>query len=275
MRITPTIKRLLGPLRGARTTGDGASGDLRVQLERFGTWSYPFDLGDGVATPLHVPWLAEAIETRTRILMPALDEQFESRWEQITCLDVACNEGFFSFEVARRGASDVLGFDARAINIEKAEFVRDRLGHENARFEVADLSDLTLERFGTFDLTLCLGLLYHLENPMDTLRRVRSVTREVCAIDTQVLKPSSAVRTAWITDDNVLETENVIGIIEEGDAAVNPTASVTGLSMVMNKTALMTMLRYAGFTDVKIIDPYPGCFQPYATGDRVIALAWV
>jgi len=209
------------------------------------------------------------------MVFPRLDEIYEGRWPEVTCLDIACNEGFFALEIGRRGAKGVVGFDARPGNIEKADFVRRHYGCGNVRFHVEDVSKLTPGRFGTFDITLCLGLLYHLENPMDALRRIRAVTRELCVIDTQVLRESSPATTAWITEDNLIETEDVIGIIEERDAIWNPVASITGMSLVVNRSALLTMLRHAGFREVEQVAPYPGCFQPYATEDRVILFARV
>lgn len=274
MPIRSALRRLFSSGRGA-PSAPPAAGDLRAAIERFGTWTYPFRLADDVVTPLHVPWLAESHETRVRMVFSRLDEVYAGRWQEVTCLDIACNEGFFAHEVARRGAKAVSGFDARDGNIEKAEFVRRHFGLENVRFEVEDVGNISLERFGTFDLTLCLGLLYHLESPMDTIRRVREVTRQLCVIDTQVLHTSAPVSTEWITDENIIETQDVIGIILEPDAMVNPAASVTGMSMVMNRSALLTMLRRAGFREIEQVEPYPGCFQPYATGDRVVLLAWV
>jgi len=277
MSVSARFRSLLGSLRHsgpARATARTPAG-LREELKRFGTWTYPFELPGGIVTPVHVEWLIESHETRARMVFSRLDELYRERWAETTCLDIACNEGFFGMEVCRRGAKQVVAFDARAGNIEKAEFVTRQLGLGGISFHVEDLSRLTPERFGTFDLTLCLGLLYHLENPMDAIQRVRGVTKELCVIDTQVLHSSSPVVTAWITDDNLIETEDVIGIIKEPDAMVNPSASVTGMSLVMNESALMTMLRQAGFRKIERVPPYEGCFQPYATGGRLVLLAWV
>jgi 2-polyprenyl-3-methyl-5-hydroxy-6-metoxy-1,4-benzoquinol methylase len=268
--LVKSLRRAIAPL--GRIAGRRAP---RGELERFGTWTYPFDLGDGVTTPVHPPWLLESHETRTRMVFSPLDEAFAGRWQEITCLDIACNEGFFGIEVRRRGAKAVVAFDARQVNIDKAEFVKRRYGLDRIDFHVEDIAGLTPERFGTFDLTLCLGLLYHLENPMDALRRIRAVTRELCVIDTQVLRESPPVTTAWITEERLIETRDVIGIIEEPDSVWNPAASVTGMSLVVSYAALLTMLRHAGFREVTRVEPYEGCFEPYATSDRVVLLARV
>lgn len=269
-RLVAPARRVLRPLRGLTR-----SGRIRADIERFGTWTYPFDLGNGVTTPLHTDWMAESHATRSRITFSRLDEIYGGRWDQIRCLDVACNEGYFGVEVCRRGAKEVVAFDARDVNIEKAEFIKQHFGYERLSFHRADVGDLTPDLFGVFDLTLCLGLLYHLENPMDAIRRIRAVTTDVCMIDTQVLRGSSPATTAWITEDRLIETESVIGIIEEPDAVWNPAASVTGLSLVMNYSALLLMLKHAGFREVERVEPFEGCFQPYATFDRVVLIARV
>jgi len=269
-RLTDPVRKALRPLRGVTKAGR-----TRNDLTRFGTWTYPFDLGDGVTTPLHTDWMAESHETRSKMTFSRLDEIYAGRWDQLRCLDIACNEGYFGMEVAKRGAKEVVAFDAREINIEKAEFIRERQDLERISFQKADVGDLTPERFGTFELTLCLGLLYHLENPMDTIRRVRAVTTDLCVIDTQVLRQSSQVTTAWITEDNLIDTESVIGLIEEPDAVWNPAAGTTGLSFVMNEAALMLMLKHAGFVDVERVEPFEGCFQPYATYDRLVLICRV
>ncbi len=165
----------------------------------------------------------------------------------------------------------MVGFDARAQNIEKAEFVNKRLELPNVTFHVGDVAQLTPESYGVFNLTLCLGLLYHLENPMDILRRLRAVTTELCVIDTQVLKPGPAVSAIW--GPKVEETEDVIGLLEEPKHEWNPLASTRSISLVPNRPALFTMLRHAGFADVRQLTPYEGCFEQYATSDRVIVVA--
>jgi hypothetical protein len=272
------LGRIFGPRQALTARGDVDSRnteDLRVELSRFGTWMYRFDLGDGVFTPLHDEVLAQVHDTRARMIYPQLDETFAGRWDMVTCLDAACNEGHFGFEVAGRGAQAVVGFDARQINIQKAEFVRARLAINNISFRVDDLFNVRPETYGTFDLTLCLGLLYHLEDPMGALRLLRSLTRELCVIDTQVLRASSSVSVDRGPREELVETNDVVAVLEEREWQWNPLASVTGISLVPNKSALVAMLRHAGFSEIRQIMPYSGAYERYANFDRVIMFARV
>ena len=95
-------------------------------------------------------------------------------------LDVGCGLGFFSGYLERIGLN-VVGFDARSSNV--AEAMKRNSGVD---FYVYDLEDLAVSQLGSFDLVLCLGLLYHLENPFRAIRNLYSVTKKHLVIETIV-----------------------------------------------------------------------------------------
>src|SRR5690606_1041782 len=89
-------------------------------------------------------------------------------------LDIGCNAGFYSFELAKRGAH-VLGIDVNDHYLRQARWAADVLGlagqvafRRTTVYEAADL--------GAFDLVLFMGVFYHLRYPMlalDCLARLR------------------------------------------------------------------------------------------------------
>lgn len=81
-----------------------------------------------------------------------------------TALDAGAGVGFFSQTLADCGLS-VRGFDGRTENVDEA---RKRFPH--MPFEQANLEDHSVLRLGEFDLVLCFGLLYQLENPLLAVR---------------------------------------------------------------------------------------------------------
>lgn len=79
-------------------------------------------------------------------------------------IDLACDEGNFSTELGARGAAGVIGIEGRArqaVARERAE----RRGVTNVRFEQGDVRHVTSTTHGSFDIVLCLGILYHLDTP--------------------------------------------------------------------------------------------------------------
>ena len=88
-------------------------------------------------------------------------------------LDIGCNAGFYSFELARRGA-DVLGIDIDPHYLAQARWAAELFGLRNVHFARRQLYEIdTTERF---DLILFMGVLYHLRYPLlalDLLARLR------------------------------------------------------------------------------------------------------
>src|SRR6058998_3132700 len=69
-------------------------------------------------------------------------------------LDIGCNAGLHAFEWARLGA-EVVGIDSAPVAIDVAR--ARAAGRPGLRFEIADLQDGRLDRWGRFDLVTALG----------------------------------------------------------------------------------------------------------------------
>jgi len=109
-----------------------------------------------------------------------------------TVIDIGAWDGFFSFEAERRGA-EVLAVDTYVWQRDKLwdikagkeiphtgkagfNFARKILNSkvEDKEIEVMDLS----EKIGQFDLVLCLGILYHMEDPFGMCKRMFDITKK-------------------------------------------------------------------------------------------------
>lgn len=106
---------------------------------------------------------------------------------ELRVLDLGCGEGLYAVEFAQQGAA-ALGVEGRAANFAKAEFARAALGLDRLSFVQGDVRDVTLERFGPFDVVLCSGLLYHLDAPavFEVLAQLRRLCTGVLIIDTRI-----------------------------------------------------------------------------------------
>jgi tRNA (mo5U34)-methyltransferase len=51
---------------------------------------------------------------------------------------------------------------------------------------LSDVHALNANALGTFEVVLCLGLIYHLENPIGALRKAHALCKNVCIIETQI-----------------------------------------------------------------------------------------
>jgi SAM-dependent methyltransferase len=98
-----------------------------------------------------------------------------------TFIDVGCWEGVNCAEATKRGASQVVGVDLCTTDALKANV--DDFGFEFVQLDI--LSEKWLE-LDTFDVVLCGGVLYHVENVISFLFRLRRITAEVLYLETKI-----------------------------------------------------------------------------------------
>ena len=115
-----------------------------------------------------------------------LHRAFPSGLEGRSVLDCACNCGAYLFYAKEAGAGRCLGFDLREHWIEQARFLAEhrQKPSDDMRFEVSDLYDLPALDPGRFDVTLFLGIFYHLPDPVTGLKLAADLTNEVLIVNT-------------------------------------------------------------------------------------------
>jgi len=105
---------------------------------------------------------------------------------------------------------------------------------------VADFATVDLDTLGTFDITLYLGVLYHMQDPFGCLKRLARVTRELAVIET------AAVCVPGFEDRALCE------FYESNEL----NADVSNW-WAPSLTALLAMCRAAGFSRVEATSPEP------------------
>ena len=82
----------------------------------------------------------------------------------LSVLDIGCNAGFYAMEMARRGASRVVGIDSDPRYLAQARLAAREAGielelHRMSVYDVAALGE-------RFDLVIFMGVFYHLRHPL-------------------------------------------------------------------------------------------------------------
>jgi tRNA (mo5U34)-methyltransferase len=180
-----------------------------VQRIREHPWFHTMKLDDGLVT---------AGDSPERPIMAAPGTIPDVREKSV--LDIGAWDGKYSFQAEAAGAARVVALDHYVWKLDPAarqayyEQCRsdgvlpdpdmiDRgflvegvlpgkkgfdLAHEylDSRVEavVDDFMSMDLDALGTFDIVLYFGVLYHMVNPIEALKRVRQVTSEVAVIET-------------------------------------------------------------------------------------------
>jgi 2-polyprenyl-3-methyl-5-hydroxy-6-metoxy-1,4-benzoquinol methylase len=102
-------------------------------------------------------------------------------------IDLGCLEGGISFEMAREDI-DVLGVEGRESNYSNCLLIKEYFDLPNLDFQFLDVKNLNKKDHGVFDIVLCLGLLYHLDNPIDFLNILNEITHDnsMLFLDTKI-----------------------------------------------------------------------------------------
>ena len=80
-----------------------------------------------------------------------------------TCLDLACNDGFWSFRLARFGLSHVTGIDTSGEALARANFLKQIYDFPNFQFKNKDIFEFLKENGSkAYDVVLLLSVIYHL-----------------------------------------------------------------------------------------------------------------
>ncbi|HJQ37810.1 MAG TPA: DUF1698 domain-containing protein [Thermoanaerobaculia bacterium] len=255
--------------------------DARSLVESVPFWWHSIDLGGMVTSGAKSPEVLRREWEQLRL--PELRGK--------TLLDINTFDGFFAFEAEKRGASvTVLDFymwamelpelvaywkDCRDRGVIPAAYdrtphykpdelpgkrgfdVAHRLLGSSVKEIVADFMTVDLQQLGTFDVVLFLGSLYHMENPLESMKRVAAVTRELAVIETEAVRIPGYDHRAFV---EFFESNELNGDVSNWWAP--------------NERALAGMCRAAGFSRV---ETYPGT-EPVADQGveryRLMAKAW-
>jgi tRNA (mo5U34)-methyltransferase len=148
-------------------------------------WYHTIELKHGIRTPgrfNHYPLLS--------------DYRLPERLDGMRCLDVATMDGFWAFEMERRGAAEVVALDVprfgdvdmpprqrRAAKLEELRAEHGwafrcarRLLGSKVRYEQMKVYDLSPRQLGKFDFVMVGDLLLHLMNPMAACDAIYEVT---------------------------------------------------------------------------------------------------
>lgn len=252
---------------GSTNQNDMTREETLAELKRLEPWFHCIDLGDG-------------LYTKNRSVMGEPVDHPAGPWQTIqkllpadltgkTVLDVGCNGGFYAFEAKRRGARRVLGVDGQRQHVRQGLFVRKVLGLD-VEFRRLNVYELNPRLVGQFDITLALGLLYHLKHPILALENLYRVTREQLILETAIMPPE---RTPESFIHPLGETEmhlHALTVVENPAAAKEQVANW----FLPGVESLKAWLRMAGFAEVEVVEvknerAVVVCYKSAATTEAV------
>ncbi len=215
---------------------------------KYGDWAYdiplPYDIWTG--GNLQKP------HTRLKRILQIANDLCNKPLSACRVLDLGCLDGIFSIEFALHGATTI-GVEIREANIQKAQFCKEVLGLDNVEFRQDDVRNISLESYGTFDVILCSGILYHLPalDAINLIRKMYEMANRVVMIDTHIsLFPEEEIRLEDYHYWGDSYREHSAGALEE-EKVQRLWASIDNeTSFWFTKTSLVNLLSRTGFSSV-------------------------
>ena len=201
-------------------------------------WWHSFELPDGR--------VFEGVNTlaglKERVASMPIPEDLRGR----RVLDIGAWDGWFSFEMERRGA-EVLAVDC--VDIPRFREMH-ALYRSRVEYRQMDVYEIAPETVGRFDYVLFLGVLYHLKHPLLALEKVCAVATGMAIVESYILQDD-------IGDPNAAPMLGFYESTELEGQADNWCAP--------NLACLLAMCRTAGFARVELrrVHPWGACVACY------------
>ena len=186
--------------------------ELRLRLADQEWTSHNIRLSRQLTT---MPGKPDFMETDTRLhsILRTLPLFYREGFKGLRVADLGCLEGGFALAMAQRGM-DVIGIEARQTNFKKAQLLKEHFELSNLDFRRDDVKNFTRESYGRFDIVLALGILYHLDEPIQWMRQLAAATDGLLIVDSH-FAPSHDAGLALL--DKRLSQLGPIQQIEDGE----------------------------------------------------------
>jgi len=170
---------------------------------------------------------------------------------ELRVLDLGCLEGLFAVELARQGAN-VVGLEGREANLAKARFAKDVLELSNLELVHDDIRNLSQAKYGEFDVVLCLGVLYHFDEPevFELLQHVAEVCRGFAIVETHISTTRRARFNFQGRTYRGSTLEEPASSASEHDRRILWSALGNRRSVLLTRESLCNALVHSGFTTV-------------------------
>lgn len=171
---------------------------IKQEIKNLNPWFYELEVfGVKVKPGVYPPKQERSLSTRGLInrqmyrkvlLVSEVTKRFD--FSEAHILEVACNCGYWSsIYITRYGADSMVGIEGRELFIKQADLYYKSLGiQDKAHFVHSNIMEYDYDKWGkgAFDFVLCAGILYHIKDQEELLKKISYVNSKVLVVDTRV-----------------------------------------------------------------------------------------
>lgn len=157
------------------------------------------------------------------------------------------------------GAGQITSIEGKLENFLKCCVIKNVFDLKNAKFHLGDLRHANLGEFGSFDVCLCSGILYHLPEPQYLIDRISRVA------------PRLLINTHYARDDFpthgdrsvALRGRRYSGRLEDEVNVSHPQAGMQQYSLWLFRDDLVRLLHDVGYGKVRVLRDWYDMYQSH------------
>jgi len=188
-------------LKTLQSAGLVGTGPLAPAIAELGPWFHNLHLPDGSQTAPDHP-LGDFPKMKWDVLAPLLPADLHGA----RVLDIGCNAGFYSLELAHRGA-EVIAIDPDVHYLRQARWAAEQWGVAD-RIDYRELQVYDIQLLGEFDVVVFMGVFYHLRYPVLALDLVGEAARDLLVFQSLTMRDGKPRSVARELDFDELEEMN-------------------------------------------------------------------
>lgn len=178
----------------------------------FSRWNFQFTIdGKNTLDSKKHHKLLRRIAGRKRLFMDPLVQSGYLKGKRV--LDIGCNSGYWSLvALTEGGAEHVTGVDASPELVKQAQFAFGKNGMDDKQYEFVldDAYHFLSTGEQSFDVILCLGFFYHINDPVRLLSLMSDACKSFVVMDTILHKDKEAlISVRPVCKKNIIDKANI------------------------------------------------------------------
>jgi hypothetical protein len=231
-----------------------------------GGWQFPFDFGEGIIAPTYTPIQFMHL-WRRKVLLESIDNLVPKEVRaSLPVLDLGGGEGAMSIGLWSLGFRDITMVEMRQLNIEKARFAANHF-QADINFHLSTIDDFFHNNIKQYEITIFMGILYHILNPFDVMKRIGECTSKYMVLETALSLP----KIRGFKNRKDYRPTNAAFYIRI-DSAESHTAGIHDFELWPNIEAVELLIRYGGFNSLQKLTAKKAP-PDFSNNSRVIVLA--
>lgn len=179
--------------------------------------------------------------------MRKLNEIFPLKGKSV--IEMGSQEAAHSKIVHDFGARKIVGLEGRLENYIKCCIIKNIFNLSNAKFFLEDLRTVELEKFGSFDVCLCSGVLYHLLEPQELISKISKISPRIL-INTHY---GNEAYPTFGKKDVILNGKKYRANLQDEDVINSTSTGLQNFSVWLFKDDLVQLLKDVGYDKVHIL----------------------